>query len=715
MNYKPYKPIPPFKGMVLQNFPFIEDDFDAITNYQLLCKVVEYLRNVIANELVMEENVTNLYNSFVELKNYVDNYFANLDVQEEINNKLDEMVEDGTLQEIITSYINSKALWCFDNIEDMKNATNLINGSYAKTLGYYEINDGGGSLYYIRNKTNSDVEDNTTIIFIGDELVAELQIINNTINVKQFGAIGDGETDDTISIQKALDIDNANIYIPNGTYMVSTLIVRKTVKVYGASNKLTIIKSIADNTFDAVLQIFNDGLTYSDISNLYVHGNRTNNEHKINGIMLWCNDTSMDRYTYLHDIVIRYCTGNGLYLGTDSGSTNMKEQRFYNLEVGNNNENGVYVKNATDGYFSQISSHRNIKNGFLFTGGNHKIINCKAFWNGEGNDEEIETLRRIPSDAFTETSDETYNPNKTYYIRNGSNKQNDWYYFSEFTGSSFDESTTYYEMTKTYQKRYAGFNLQGPRNVITGCESQENFGDGFYVYTNNLDLVSVLADSNGLLIDNDSNMISYSSANKTQLYCGIYISTGRCINIIGDFVNSRVSTVGKYQLTPLFIRSTNYVSFKITADENVNNFVMFQSSNMNNSNGTCNNEEVVYDYDVSSIGFVDNNLSLYSSSDNISFIRKIGNKVYFKLIIDDGTGNILSNTDARTLFYFNTILRPKETIYFLGYLTTNHGNTISAMCNAFLTKSGTFAIRCSDLPASDVKGVYIEGSYVIGN
>ena len=105
MNYKPYKHLPPFKGMVLQNFPFIEEDFDAITNYQLLCKVVEYLKNVIANELTMEENITNLYNSFTELKNYVDNYFANLDVQEEINNKLDEMVLDGTLETIIAKYI----------------------------------------------------------------------------------------------------------------------------------------------------------------------------------------------------------------------------------------------------------------------------------------------------------------------------------------------------------------------------------------------------------------------------------------------------------------------------------------------------------------------------------------------------------------------------------------------------------------------------------
>ena len=40
-------------------------------------------------------------NLMTQLQEYVDNYFENLDVQEEINNKLDEMAESGELTEII--------------------------------------------------------------------------------------------------------------------------------------------------------------------------------------------------------------------------------------------------------------------------------------------------------------------------------------------------------------------------------------------------------------------------------------------------------------------------------------------------------------------------------------------------------------------------------------------------------------------------------------
>lgn len=110
---------PNFKKMCLMyiqqltNFPYIEKDFDALTDYGLLCKIVEYLNKVITNNNIQNETVTNLYNAFVALKDYVDNYFDNLDVQDEINNKLDEMAQDGTLEDIVKDYLNNKCEFIF--------------------------------------------------------------------------------------------------------------------------------------------------------------------------------------------------------------------------------------------------------------------------------------------------------------------------------------------------------------------------------------------------------------------------------------------------------------------------------------------------------------------------------------------------------------------------------------------------------------------------
>ena len=100
-NYTDMKNLTPFKLCVLQNFPFIEANFDAVTNYQLLCKVVEYLNKVIDNNNNQNNNISQLEQNFITLYNYVKDYFDNLDVQEEINNKLDNMASDGSLSKLI--------------------------------------------------------------------------------------------------------------------------------------------------------------------------------------------------------------------------------------------------------------------------------------------------------------------------------------------------------------------------------------------------------------------------------------------------------------------------------------------------------------------------------------------------------------------------------------------------------------------------------------
>lgn len=118
-----YKKLTPFKWFVLQNFPFIDEDFDAITNYQMFCKLGEEINKVIESQNLVGEQVENLTNSYNALANYVNNYFASLDVQEEINNKLDEMADSGELGEIINIEIFNELN---EKIDDIKKST-LIN------------------------------------------------------------------------------------------------------------------------------------------------------------------------------------------------------------------------------------------------------------------------------------------------------------------------------------------------------------------------------------------------------------------------------------------------------------------------------------------------------------------------------------------------------------------------------------------------------------
>lgn len=230
MSDKIGKIIPPFKMQILTNFPYIEADFDAITNYQLLCKVVEYLNKVIGNENELTIAFNNLYN-------YVSNYFDNLDVQDEINNKLDEMAESGELADIIAGYVRLKAVLVYNNVSEMKEADNLVNGSIARTLGYNSYNDKGGAYYKIREIINTDIVDDILIISLNNEnLIAEL-VPSDENNIKVFN--------DNIKI----GIENSKtLYLNNDTYTLelSTPIVKSNINIIGDSS---IINSSSNSTY----------------------------------------------------------------------------------------------------------------------------------------------------------------------------------------------------------------------------------------------------------------------------------------------------------------------------------------------------------------------------------------------------------------------------------------------------------------------------------
>lgn len=113
-NQNEYKNLTPFKTwLMLQintwgmtNFPFVESDFDELTNYGMMQKLMNAVNDVISNENEVEQDMTNLFGAFTELQNYINDYFDNLDVQDEINAKLDEMAQSGQLTELIKNYVD---------------------------------------------------------------------------------------------------------------------------------------------------------------------------------------------------------------------------------------------------------------------------------------------------------------------------------------------------------------------------------------------------------------------------------------------------------------------------------------------------------------------------------------------------------------------------------------------------------------------------------
>ena len=213
-----------FTNYIFKSIPLAFDE--SLSYYEMLCGVLDLLKT-------QEEVINNNADLLAELEQYVIHYFDNLDVQEEINNKLDEMAEDGTLENIISEYIQLQTTYTYNTISDMKQATNLINGSFVRTCGFYQYNDGGGATYKVRTLINTDIVDEILLFALNDEeLVAEL-VIKNEINVKQLGINGEDvdnkeillkaiqnfhtiNYDEDIELDDTLELENISNKIING-------------------------------------------------------------------------------------------------------------------------------------------------------------------------------------------------------------------------------------------------------------------------------------------------------------------------------------------------------------------------------------------------------------------------------------------------------------------------------------------------------------------
>ena len=191
---------PNFKQLVLMNFqgltnfPYIEEDFDALNNYGLLSKVVEYLNQVIANNNEQNDLMTGLYNAYVSLQNYVNDYFDNLDVQDEINNKLDEMAQNGSLTLLIKQYI--------DPIQE--EFENQINS---------QITIQNNTINQINTKVNNAVSGSPLVVSSTSAMTDTTRVYVNTTDGNWY--YYDGDSWEIGGVYQSTGIDHGEIYPKN--------------------------------------------------------------------------------------------------------------------------------------------------------------------------------------------------------------------------------------------------------------------------------------------------------------------------------------------------------------------------------------------------------------------------------------------------------------------------------------------------------------------
>ena len=165
------------------------------------------------NELV--KAVNGMDKVVKEYVNYIDNYFKNLDVQEEVNNKLEDMAEQGELETYIAQFLAVSPVFAFETISDMEDATNLVAGSIARVIGNTSASDGDGAYYIVRATEPDESADGVSKVAIGDTLIADRIADGNLAS-----AVSD-INDDIDELSDRIDnIENERVILIGDSYSV---------------------------------------------------------------------------------------------------------------------------------------------------------------------------------------------------------------------------------------------------------------------------------------------------------------------------------------------------------------------------------------------------------------------------------------------------------------------------------------------------------------
>jgi hypothetical protein len=209
--------------------------------------------------------------------------------------------------------------------------------------------------------------------------------LRETVSVKDFGATGDGVTDDWAAIRDALDTNPRGLYFPVGTYFLSkTLNLKRTVRMYSdqsfsASSQYPVTLKFADNIVG--IFVHRTDTNASDTGVPYIETPATTGADGsiIEGILVQRGtgaDVTPDGTSHgiwlkaralIRNSAVAGFAGNGVNIVADSGTTNPVNRGNANLwKIDNarivNNYHGIFVDlgdaNAGGAYNADCSSNQ---------------------------------------------------------------------------------------------------------------------------------------------------------------------------------------------------------------------------------------------------------------------------------------------------------------------------------------------------------------------
>lgn len=207
------------------------------------------------------------------------------------------------------------------------------------------------------------------------------------LNVMDYGAKGDGTTDDTTAIQAALTAatpgsvtsptsPSNTVYLPAGIYVCGPITIPHRVNLRGSgigSTRLLCKAATANNSY-MVTNV--STATLIAVSDMTLMGNLGNQTHTVHGLM-FNGSGSGSEYTDMraqaHNLMVQDFTGDGVS-GTGRGVCQVND-----VQTWNNGGHGFTF--GTDCILSNCDAGQNGKDGFYLSS-NTQVTNSKAWYSG---------------------------------------------------------------------------------------------------------------------------------------------------------------------------------------------------------------------------------------------------------------------------------------------------------------------------------------------
>lgn len=293
------------------------------SDYEIMANLVELYNTMAKGYNDVQKLSTDTATAFNQLQSFVNSFFSDLNIQNEIDAKLNSMIADGSFTPLLEKAVSSSVTnWLSKNVIPTGSAVVVDQtlsiaaaAADAKTTGQAistKINrpalSDDGKVARAKNTvvewvdvgTPTDEQTNFAVnawlnahpdatTTVKDNSITENKINNSFmpyiknayVTPQMFGAKGDGTGDDTIALQAAIN-SGKPVFIPNGRYNITSVTLHPGTKIFGTG--VHNYTNIAD--YGSIIQctsltnsafIYNSDCEISDITIYYPNQSMVDN------------------------------------------------------------------------------------------------------------------------------------------------------------------------------------------------------------------------------------------------------------------------------------------------------------------------------------------------------------------------------------------------------------------------------------------------------